>query len=338
MLRSRPRYDRIRQSWTPRLFHGRQEDGGRLRHDRRRHDLRWQILCELTPLDLALGVFPLGNLALAIYFAAHTPAARVGPDILATATALDFRPHGVFNPADSFFDFSRAWADARAADISYDVTNVYVKVVQALGRASEEVLRIRPEDAPRADFPDNWGLFASDTMVELASRRRRLGNGLTYSVVELRRLRNDIVACGNAWTNHQSVLTSTAELQTFGSSVHRISMVATQPTGAATAPAATPAVPATPPPPAPASPAITAAAMRGIVADLVQATAPAGPAITAADLRGMFIDLVQAIKTAVLPAMVPPVAPTAQPPAVSPTKPPARVNTRAAAGTAVLIA
>jgi hypothetical protein len=133
-----------------------------------------KVICELTPLDLALGVFSLGNLALAIYVAAHTPAARVGPDIRATASALDCRPHGEFSPADSFFTSAAHGLE----DISYDVTAVYVKVVQALGRASEEVLRIRLEDA-RGDFPDSLGLFASANVQELASCRRRLGNGLT---------------------------------------------------------------------------------------------------------------------------------------------------------------
>ena len=70
------------------------------------------------------------------YVAHDKPAARAGPDILAIASAIDFRPGGSFDPASSFREFSRAWAEARASDTAYDVTAVYVKVAQALGRGN----------------------------------------------------------------------------------------------------------------------------------------------------------------------------------------------------------
>ena len=131
-------------------------------------------------------------------------------------------------------------------------------MVQALGRASEESLRIRPEFLPRQGFPDQWGLFASDTIAELATRRQRHGNALTYTAVELRRLRNDIVACGVAWTEHQSLLASTAEFQPIGGTgqVHRVNMVAARAAGVLAPPvealppvaAPAPSAPTTPPP------------------------------------------------------------------------------------------
>ena len=39
------------------------------------------VVCELSPLDQALGVFPIAQLALALYFVHHCRAPHVGPNI-----------------------------------------------------------------------------------------------------------------------------------------------------------------------------------------------------------------------------------------------------------------
>ncbi len=56
------------------------------------------VICDLSPLDISLGVYPLGQLALAIYTKHHSPSHMGGPDVEAAAMEVSFTHNGVSTP------------------------------------------------------------------------------------------------------------------------------------------------------------------------------------------------------------------------------------------------
>ena len=107
---------------------------------------RGMVICELSPLDQALGVLPIAQLALALYFAHHSPIAHEGLDVVAISGALSFMLAGVFNPDTTLDALGKAVHMQRTTKTDYDVSAVYGNIVRALLVVQDETLTIYPWD------------------------------------------------------------------------------------------------------------------------------------------------------------------------------------------------
>jgi len=154
------------------------------------------VLCELSPLDMALGVFPIAQLALALYFAHHCHAAHIGLDIVAISAALAFKPAGVFNPDTTMDNLEEAVHAQWTSKTDYDVSAVYVNVVRALSAVQDEGLAIYPTDGSP---PRLWSTFARCTSQEWTARKAARGFILGYTVAELNQLMSDIQDFAVEW-------------------------------------------------------------------------------------------------------------------------------------------
>ena len=105
---------------------------------------RGVVICELSPLDQALGVLPIAQLALALYIAHHSPVAHEGLGIVAISGALSFVLAGVFNPDTTMDALSKAVHLQRTTKTDYDVSAVYSNVVRALLAVQDEPLTLYP--------------------------------------------------------------------------------------------------------------------------------------------------------------------------------------------------
>ena len=158
--------------------------------------LKGGVVCELSPLDQALGVFPIAQLALSLYFGHHCHAPHVGPDIVAISAALAFKPAGIFNPDTTMDDLEEAVHAQWTSKTDYDVSAVYVNVVRALSAVQDEGLAIYPTDGAA---PKLWSTFARSTSREWTARKAARGFILGYTVAELQGLLAEIQDFAVAW-------------------------------------------------------------------------------------------------------------------------------------------
>ena len=91
-----------------------------------------EVEFELDPLAVALGVYPIAQLAYIIYERHHAAALHVGPDVVAIAGALVFAPGGVFNLDVTFAPFCKAHHTATSTQVHFDPTACYTNIVKAL--------------------------------------------------------------------------------------------------------------------------------------------------------------------------------------------------------------
>ena len=100
--------------------------------------IRGHVLCRLTPLSIALGVFPIAQLALHLYVKYHAPSLRPGADLAAISAAISFKPAGSFNPVAAMQPFRKALYETEAALADYDVHASYGNIVKALCKVELE--------------------------------------------------------------------------------------------------------------------------------------------------------------------------------------------------------
>ena len=65
-----------------------------------------RVTCALNTCDITFGVYPIGQIALAIFFKQHSPTQAGGPDVEGAAAAVNFYCDGVFNPKDAIKEWT----------------------------------------------------------------------------------------------------------------------------------------------------------------------------------------------------------------------------------------
>ena len=181
------------------------------------------VYCDLSTLDMSLGVYPIGQLALAIYVQHHSPSHGGGPDVEGAAMAVTFTHDGVFNPQEALKQWNNVYHEALAIKHQYNVAVVVAHLTRAMNASRTEQLRLRPEDAARASVPVLWSEFVYATVDEAGHRRAQHGSSVVYTAAELALLRHDIMAFGRAWIRMDRQDAATASfLLTGGNSAAQI--------------------------------------------------------------------------------------------------------------------
>jgi hypothetical protein len=157
------------------------------------------VICDLAPLDIALGVYPLGQLALAIYTKHHSPSHMGGPDVEAAAMEVSFTHNGVFNPQLALKQWNNVYHEALIIRSDYNIAAVITHLTRAMNAVRTEQLRLRAEDGARTTVPVTWSEFVYATVDEAGHRRTKHGSSVVYTALELANLRLDIMAYGRAW-------------------------------------------------------------------------------------------------------------------------------------------
>ena len=91
-----------------------------------------RVTCALNTCDITLGVYPIGQIALAIYFKQHAPTQAGGPDVEGAAAAVDFYCDGVFNPKDAIKEWNARYCEARVIQFEYNITSVVAHLTRAM--------------------------------------------------------------------------------------------------------------------------------------------------------------------------------------------------------------
>ena len=125
----------------------------------------------LDTLDLTLGIYPIGQIALAIYTHHHAPSHSDGPDVEGEAAKLDFMVNGSFDPMTAMVACIAAYQDAKVIKFDYNIAAVIAHLARAMNLVESCQLRLRPEDGARSSVPTTWSEFVYSTVDETGHRR-----------------------------------------------------------------------------------------------------------------------------------------------------------------------
>jgi len=137
-----------------------------------------EVVCELDPLAVALGVYPIAQLAYHIYVDHHAPALQVGPDLAAISSNLVLAPSGVFNLDTAFAPFCMAHHTVTSEQVHFDATICYVNIVKALTRVRNEIIEVYADDNER--ITKRWTGFVRHQERVVDKRLRIDGNALVF--------------------------------------------------------------------------------------------------------------------------------------------------------------
>jgi hypothetical protein len=150
-----------------------------------------EVVCELDPLAMAVGVYPIAQSAYHLSVSFHAPALRTGPDLVAISAAMSFAPGGVFSPEAAFAQFCVALYDAVIEPAVFDCTACFARIVKALTRVKYECIEIYEHDDDDLSTK-RWTGFVTRQEREVAKRRTASGNALHFSKDELQALVREI--------------------------------------------------------------------------------------------------------------------------------------------------
>jgi hypothetical protein len=91
-----------------------------------------RVTCALSTCDITLGVYPIGQIALAIYFKQHSPTLAGGPDVEGAAAAVNFYRDGVFNPEAAIKDWNAKYCEAKVIRFEYNIASVVAHLTRAM--------------------------------------------------------------------------------------------------------------------------------------------------------------------------------------------------------------
>jgi hypothetical protein len=162
---------------------------------------RGHVTCRLTPLSIALGVFPIAQLALHLYIKYHSPSQRLGTDLSVLSEAISFAPSGVFNPQAALTAFRAAHYETVAAKCDFDVSTVYTNIVKALCKVQGKVLVVYGSDDRQTN---TWADFVYTTRSAVERRRSLYGYRMIFENDELLNLLNDIRDFAGMWQRRKA--------------------------------------------------------------------------------------------------------------------------------------
>ena len=162
---------------------------------------RGRVICEISPLDHALGVFPVAQLALSLYLEHHSPSVRTGPDVVAISKAMTFTVGGQFDPNSAPEKLAVAIHELEHTNTEFEVSTVYLNVLNALGAAKSAAFTLFPEDGGE---PMPWNTFVHRVTREGTLRRAAKGNVMGYTLGDLKTLMREIEDFGDAWRRERA--------------------------------------------------------------------------------------------------------------------------------------
>jgi hypothetical protein len=126
------------------------------------------VTCDMSPLAISLGVYPLGQLALAIYTKHHAPSHAGGRSC--RAMEVTFTHDGVFNPQLALKQWNNVYHEALVIRSEYNIAAVVTHITRAMNAVRTEQLRLRVEDGARQAVPTTWSEFVYATVDKAATR------------------------------------------------------------------------------------------------------------------------------------------------------------------------
>ena len=169
---------------------------------------------ELDPFQLAVGCYPVLQIALYIYLAGHLPLAVTVAPIVEAAKGVKLMKGATFNPADGVAAFFVIHAQASRDSQIYDATAVYGHLVRAVDAAAGVQYEFFPVDS---DEPVSWRVWANKVTRE---HQRRISDGAAHAIYtpdDVDILRNGLRRFAEAFVREER---ARAVGTTFGTSNH----------------------------------------------------------------------------------------------------------------------
>ena len=149
-----------------------------------------KVKFDLNPLELAMGCYPILQLALQLYYMHHSPIAPSSSPIVEIAKSVKLLKGTVFNPARGLDAFFAAHAAARADKLDYDYNAVFGHLVHAVNDTSGVSYFKFDDDG--LSMLLNWRAWATKTSLD---HRQHLALGSAappYAAADVTRLNDGL--------------------------------------------------------------------------------------------------------------------------------------------------
>ena len=112
---------------------------------------------DLDPLELLLGVLPIYQLALYIWFREHRPSRHTGRTLESATDGLDFLHDGIFDPITRLQAFATTYSTVVADEEAYNTDYVMEGIVAAVARSLPGSNALRIDTGAGAQSWESWG-------------------------------------------------------------------------------------------------------------------------------------------------------------------------------------
>ena len=155
---------------------------------------------ELDPVQLALGCYPVLQIALHIFYANHVPIEAPSAPMVEAAKAVKLMKGSAFSPARGLDAFFIVHAQARRDKLDYDASAVYNHLIQAIYAASGVSYEYFP---PNGDPPVSWRSWAMRITREHRDKVAKGGLAAGYVPADVDTLRNGLRRFADAFDREQ---------------------------------------------------------------------------------------------------------------------------------------
>jgi len=156
---------------------------------------------ELDPVQMALGCYPVLQIALHIFYEYHAPVEASIAPIVEAAKAVRLMKGSAFSPARGLDAFFVVHAQARKDILVYDATAVYGHLIQAINAASGITYEYIP---PNGDDPVSWRIWAMRTVRDHRDKCTKGGLEAMYRPADVDLLRNGMRRFADAFDREQA--------------------------------------------------------------------------------------------------------------------------------------
>ena len=159
-----------------------------------------RFILELDPVEMAMGCYPLLQIALHLYYANHTAISPLVAPIVDAAKAVKLVKNSVFNPHKGLDAYLAVHAVTRRDKLDYDAGSVHGHLIRAINEASSVAYTYSSTDSDDEDIePLCWKTWAKRVVKD--HRTRAADSHYLYADVDA--LTEGLRAFADAWAREQ---------------------------------------------------------------------------------------------------------------------------------------